>query len=61
MRCRHCGTPNPDNGPICGNCDQPPDKPIEDPEKLEQEFYDRNPNNIFLPNPTDKRIRQETT
>lgn len=23
-RCVHCGTPNPDRGPICGNCGENP-------------------------------------
>jgi hypothetical protein len=24
FRCVHCGTPNPDRGPVCGNCDENP-------------------------------------
>jgi hypothetical protein len=23
-RCIHCGTPNPDHGPVCGNCGENP-------------------------------------
>ena len=25
-RCKSCGTPNWDNGPVCGNCGEDPDK-----------------------------------
>ena len=24
LRCLHCGTPNPDQGPVCGNCGENP-------------------------------------
>ncbi|MBU2219586.1 hypothetical protein KJ665_00385 [Patescibacteria group bacterium] len=24
LHCVRCGTPNPDSGPVCGNCDENP-------------------------------------